>query len=89
MVFNPPGKTIRHKIQSDVMLEESFETREYQREPLSRAGHMLHKFVPVASEPGLRDTDERCAILLGCKYPFHGGEVVTCSELLFRRRIAD
>ena len=63
--FDPLGITISHKIQPDVMLKKRFEASEYQREPLSRAGHLLHKLVPVASEASLRDTDERCAILLG------------------------
>ena len=43
--FDPLGITIRHKIQSDVMLKERFEPREHQREPLSRVGHLFHKFV--------------------------------------------
>jgi hypothetical protein len=50
--FDPLGETIRHKIQSDIMLKERFEAREHQRETLSRPGHLLHKFVPVASETG-------------------------------------
>jgi len=75
MFFKPLRKTIRHKIQLDVMLKERFEAGQHQREPLSRVGYLFHKFVPVATEAGLRDTDERCAILLRRKYPFHGGEI--------------
>ena len=56
MLRDPFGKTIRHKIQSDVMLEERFEAREHQGEPLRRVGHLFHKLVPVASEADLGDS---------------------------------
>jgi hypothetical protein len=39
--------------------------------PLSRVGRLFHELVPVASEAGIRDADERCAILLGREDPFH------------------
>src|SRR5207302_10756503 len=74
--FDPLGITIWHKIQSDVMLKERFEPGEHQREPLSRVGHLFHKFVARAGEAGFRDTDERCPMLLARKYPFYGGGII-------------
>jgi hypothetical protein len=71
--FDPLGITIRDQIQPDVMLKQRFEARQDQRESLSRVGHLFYKFVAVASEAGLRDADEGCAVLLGCEPPFDGG----------------
>ena len=73
MFFDTLGIPIRHQIQPDLMLKQRFEAREHQREPLSRASYLLHQLVSVAGEAGLRDTDERCAILLRRKRPLHGG----------------
>ena len=73
MFRDPFGKTIRHKIQSDVVLEERFKAREHQRKPLSRVGDLFHEFIPGSGEAGFRDGDERCPILLGREQPFHGG----------------
>ena len=61
--FDPFGKTIGHKIQSDVMFKECFQAREHQRKPLSRIGRLFYKCGAVASEASVRDADERCAIL--------------------------
>src|SRR5262249_3808765 len=79
--FDPLGKTIRHQIQLDVMLKECFEAREYQSEALSRAGHLFHKFVAIASEASFRDADKGRAILLGRKRPFHRGETTVSRPL--------
>src|SRR5262245_45150218 len=73
MFRDPFGETIRHKIQSDVMLKERLETREHQREPLRRVSHLFYKLVAVASEASLGDTNEGCPVLLGREDPFHGG----------------
>src|SRR5262245_60688774 len=42
VLFDPLWITVRHKIQSDVVLEERLETRQHQREPLSRVGHLFN-----------------------------------------------
>ena len=47
-IFGTVGETIRHNIQPDVVLKESFEARECPSESLSRGGHILDKFVPIA-----------------------------------------
>src|SRR5882724_9951937 len=62
--FNPFGIAIRDKIQSDLMLKECFEPREYQREPLGRSGHLFYQLVPLTGEAGLSDIDEGGAIPL-------------------------
>src|SRR5258706_9760945 len=49
--FDPLGIPIRHKIHPDVMFKEYLEAREHQREPLSRGGHLFHKFVPSPVKP--------------------------------------
>src|SRR5437867_1445999 len=81
MFLDPLGITIGHEIQPDVMLQESFEAREHQREPLSGSGHLFHQVVSVAGEAGLRDADEGRAVLLRRECPFHRGEAAVSRPL--------
>src|SRR5215510_13771224 len=71
MFLDPLGIAIRDEIQPDVVLEERLEAREHQREALRRVGHLLHELVSAAREAGMRDPDERGAILLRQERPLH------------------
>jgi hypothetical protein len=62
--FYPFRITVRHKIQSDIMLKESLEARQHQCEPLGRGGHLFHKLIAAACEARFRDADEGCATLV-------------------------
>src|SRR5262245_26337117 len=59
MIFDALREAIRHEIQADVVLEESLEACQHEREPLRRVGRLLHELVGVSAEARVRYADER------------------------------